>query len=140
MANNCSACVALSVVVFLGLCGCGSRGQSTGRPEIDDVPEIEHRGRAAKNMIYEFRAKVRKRGVAAAKADLPDVLASMEGYQKLKLGEHNATFKEIFDKLKELEGKLAGSPSKEEVTKAVEDIATIASKLPGKANENPVVE
>jgi hypothetical protein len=134
----CIALIGLSAA--LGMVGCGSRGTTTGRPEIDNVPEIEHRGGAAKNMIYEFRAKVRKRGVAAAKTDLPDVLASMEGYQRLKLGEHNATFKEIYDKLKALEGTLAGSPSKEDVQKAVDEIATIAAKLPGKANENPVVE
>src|SRR5688572_16366818 len=112
--SSCHACLRtrwiqlVTLVITLVLCGCGSRGKSTGRPEIDDVPEIEHRGGAAKNLIYEFRAKVRKRGVAAAKADLPDLLASMEGYQRLKLGEHNETFKQIYDKLKELEGMLAG--------------------------------
>ena len=120
--------------------GCGSRGQPSGRPDIDAIPEIERRGAATKADIYEFRAKVRKRGVAAAKQDLPDLLASLEGYERLKLGEHKETYKQIVEKLKALQGQLAGSPSKEAVVKAVDEIGALADKLPGKANENPTVE
>jgi hypothetical protein len=120
--------------------GCGSRRQASGRPDIDAIPEIELRGSADKAMLYEFRAKVRKRGVAAAKADLPDLLSSFENYEKLKLGEHKETYKQIHEKLKALEGLLAGSPTKEAVTKAVDEIGTLADKLPGKANESPSVE
>jgi len=119
--------------------GCGS-GQSSGRPDLDAVPEIERRGEATKADIYQFRAKVKKRGVGAAKQDLPDLIASLEGYERLKLGEHKETYKQIFEKLKALEGDLAGSPTKESVTKAVDEIGALADKLPGTANANPTVE
>src|SRR5438034_89848 len=112
--------------------GCGSRRQASGRPDIDAIPEIELRGQADKATLYEFRAKVRKRGVSAAKAELPDLLSSFENYEKLKLGAHKETYKQIYEKLKALEGTLAGSPTKEAVVKAVDDIGALADKLPGK--------
>ena len=101
---------------------------------------MERRGAATKADIYVFRANVRRRGISAAKQELPDLLSSVEGYEKLKLGEHKETYKQIVEKLKALEGLLAGSPSKDAVVKAVDEIGTIAAKLPGTANENPVVE
>jgi hypothetical protein len=119
--------------------GCGS-GQSSGRPDLDAIPEIERRGEAVKADLYAFRAKVKKRGVNAAKQDLPDLIPSFENYEKLKLGEHKETYKQILEKLKALEATLAGSPSKDAVVKAVDEIVAIAEKLPGKADPNPVVE
>jgi len=132
--------IVVGIAMLLGAAGCGSGRQASGRPDIEAIPEMERRGSADKAMIYEFRAKVRKRGVAAAKADLPDVLPSFEYYEKLKLGEHKETYKQIYEKLKALEGMLAGSPTKEAVTQAVDEIGKLADKLPGKANENPSVE
>ena len=58
----------------------------------------------------------------------------------MKLGAHKETYKQIYEKLKALEGTLAGSPTKEAVVKVVDDIGALADKLPGKANENPSVE
>jgi hypothetical protein len=130
--------VVLSLFASLVL-GCG-RGQRSGRPDLDAIPEIERRGGATKADIYQFRAKVRKRGVAAAKQDLPDLIASLENYERLKLGEHKETYKQLFEKLKALEGMLAESPGKDAVVKAVDEIGTIADKLPGSADANPVVE
>jgi len=120
--------------------GCGSRGQTSGRPDIDAIPELERRGAATKADIYHFRAVVRKRGVAGAKQELPDLLSSLEGYERLKLGEHKETYKQIVEKLKALQGELAGSPSKEAVVKSADEIGTLADKLPGQANPNPTVE
>jgi len=132
------------ITTFLGLLmfapGCGPRGQSSGRPDIDAIPELERRGAATKADIYQFRAIVRKRGVAGAKQELPDLLASLEGYERLKLGEHKETYKQIVEKLKKLQGELAGSPTKEAVVKSVDEIGTLADKLPGQANQNPTVE
>ena len=121
------------------LVGCGS-GRQSGRPDIDAIPEIEHRGGATKNAIYAFRAKVKKHGVAAAKQDLPDLLENIEAHQKLKLGQHNATYKELAEKLKALQGELGGSLSKEALIKKLDEICTVAEKLPGQANKEPTVE
>ena len=121
------------------LVGCGS-GRRSGRPDIDAIPEIEHRGGATKNAIYAFRARVKKNGVNAAKQDLPDLLENIEAHQKLKLGEHVATYKELGDKLKALQGELSGSPSKDAVLKSIDDICAVAEKLPGQANKEPTVE
>ena len=118
---------------------CGSGG-SSGRPDLDAIPEVERRAEATKAEIYQFRARVRKGGVNAAKQDLPDLIASLENYEKLKLGEHKETYKQIFEKLKALEGTLGGSANKDAVVKAVDEIGTLADKLPGKANANPTVE
>jgi len=135
------ACLPFAVLILVALLtsGCGS-SRNSGRPDIDAIPEIEHRGGATKSAIYEFRAKVRKRGVAAAKQELPDLLENIEAHQKLKLGEHNATYKELADKLKALQGELGGSPSKDAVLKSIDDICTTAEKLPGQANKEPSVE
>jgi len=121
------------------LTGCSS-GQKSGRPDIDAIPEVELRGASDKKELYEFRAKVKKRGVAAAKQDLPDLLASLENYEKFKLGEHKETYKQIVEKLKAMQADLAGSPSKESVTKYVDEIGALADKLPGTAPANPTVE
>jgi hypothetical protein len=138
--NECNAawCALASFLVSATL-GCSS-GQSSGRPDLDAIPEIERRGEATKADIYMFRAKVKKRGVNAAKADLPDLIASLENYEKLKLGEHKETYKQILEKLKALEGVLSGSPTKDAVVKAVDEVVAVAEKLPGKADPNPVVE
>jgi hypothetical protein len=127
-------------VLLAAVAGCGSGGQPSGRPDIDAIPEIELRGSATKASIYEFRAKVKRRGVNAAKAEVPLLLESLEGYEKLKLGEHTATYQQIVEKLKALQGTLASSPSKDAVTKAADEIAALADKLPGKADPNPQVE
>ncbi len=119
--------------------GCGG-GQRSGRPDIDEIPEIEHRGGATKTQIYEFRALVKKRGIAGAKQALPDLLEGIQAHEKLKLGEHNATYKEIAEKLKALQTELAGSPAKDAVEKAVDGIVAVAEKLPGKGNPNATVE
>ena len=130
---------ALPLLAAILLAGCG-RGQKSARPDIDAIPEVELRSAATKRAIYEFRAKVKKRGVAAAKQDLPDLLSSFEGYEKHNLGEHKETYKQIVEKLKALQGELAGSPTKEAVVKSVDEIGALADKLPGQANQNPVVE
>ena len=67
------------------------------------------------------------------------MLEGFEGYEQRKLGEHTATYKEIFDKLKALEGSLA-SANRDAVVKAADEIGTLADKLPGKANPNPEVD
>ena len=132
--------VAFSLFLAALSSGCGGSGRNSGRPDLDAIPEIERRGEATKADLYVFRAKVKKRGINAVKQELPDMIATFEAYQKLKLGEHNETYKQILEKLQALEGTLAGSPSKDAVVKAVDEIVTIAEKLPGKADPNPVVE
>jgi hypothetical protein len=132
-------CSLVLVLFSAYLSGCSS-GQRSGRPDIDAIPEVELRGSADKKDLYEFRAKVKKRGVPAAKQDLPDLLASLENYEKFKLGEHKETYKQIVDKLKAMQADLAGSPSKESVSKAADEIGALADKLPGTANANPTVE
>lgn len=126
--------------MFVGLVvvGCGS-GQAGARPDVDAIPDDVHFGTASKALLYEFRAKVRKRGVEGAKRELPQVLEGFEGYEKRSLGEHTATYKEIVEKLKALEGSL-GSANRDAVIKAADEIGTLADKLPGTANPNPEVE
>jgi len=132
-------CLVVPILISLVLAGCSS-GQKSGRPDIDAIPEVELRGAADKRDLYEFRAKVKKRGVPAAKQDLPDLLAGLENYEKFKLGEHKETYKQIVDKLKAMQADLAGSPSKESVSKVADEIGALADKLPGKAPANPTVE
>jgi hypothetical protein len=133
----------LSVPLFLTsllAVGCGS-GQKSGRPDIDAIPEEELRGAAVKQSLYEFRAKVRKRGVSAAKADLPDLLESLQGYEKLKVSPaYKDTMKQIVDKVQAMQGDLGGSATKESVTKTADEIGALADKLPGQAHQNPSVE
>src|SRR5262245_28630577 len=129
------------LIIALAASGCGSGRQPSGRPDIDAIPEEELRGAATKAEIYVFRAKVRKRGVAAAKSDLPDLLESLSAYERLKVGkDYKDTMKQIVEKMTALQGQLGSSPAKEAVVKAVDEIGTLAAKLPGKADENPQVE
>jgi hypothetical protein len=129
---------AIAVLIALLAGGCNGSDES-GRPDIDAVSDAEHYGKAIKATLYEFRAKVRKRGVEAAQQELPALLESLEGYEKRELGEHAATFKEIADKLKALEGSLA-SANRDAAVKAADEIGALADKLPGEANTNPEVE
>lgn len=85
-----------------------------------------------------FRAKLCKRGVTAAKQDLPILLEDVINYEKQPVGSHAATYKEIVDKLKAMEASL-DSASKDSVVKAANEIGALADRLPGKANENPQV-
>ena len=136
-----ACCLFASSLLFALLAlGCGS-GQKSGRPDIDAIPEVEIRGAATKAQIYEFRAKVKKRGVSAAKADLPDLIEGLEGYEKLKVSkDYKDTMKQIVDKLRALQSELGSSATKESVTKAVDEIGALADKLPGQAIQNPSVE
>jgi hypothetical protein len=132
--------LAASPLIFCALVALGcSSGQTSGRPDIDAIPEVELRGAATKASLYEFRAKVRKRGVSAAKQDLPDLIESLEGYEKLKLGEHQETYKQIVEKLKAFQGTL-GAATKDSAVKTADEIGALADKLPGKADPNPQVE
>jgi hypothetical protein len=121
------------------LAGCSGAQQSSGRPEVENVPASEHFGAASKSLLYEFRAKVRKRGAEAAKAELPQVLEGFENLEARDLGNDLATYKEIVDKLKAMEGP-AASGDRNAVVKAAEEIGTLADKLPGTADPNPEVE
>jgi len=131
-------CCFIGLLVSAVLLGCSSR-QKSGRPDIDAIPEIEHRGAATKSALYEFRAKVRKRGAAAAKQDLPDLIENIQAHEKLKLGPHNATYKELAEKLKAVQAEV-GSGNKDAILKKVDEAVAVAEKLPGKANDNPSVE
>jgi hypothetical protein len=133
------ACCFLGAVLSIVGAGCSGAQPPSGRPEVEGVSDEEHFGAASKALLYEFRAKVRKRGVDAAKQALPQVLESFDGYEQRKLPDSAATYKEIVEKLKALEGSLA-SASKDAVVKAAEEIGTLADKLPGKADPNPQVE
>ena len=132
-------CLIASILATACLTGCSS-GQKSGRPDIDAIPEVELRGASDKKELHEFRAKVKKRGVSAAKQDLPDLIASLENYEKFKLGAHKETYKQIVEKLKAMQADLAGSPTRESVTKFADELGALADKLPGTANANPTVE
>lgn len=119
--------------------GCIGANQSSGRPEVEGVSDAEHFGASSKALLYEFRAKVRKRGVEAARQELPQVLESFEGYERRKLGDSAAMYKEIVEKLKAMESSL-GSASREAAVQAADEIGVLADKLPGTANPNPEVE
>ena len=125
-------------VAALVVSGCSSR-QPSGRPDIDAIPEAELRGAAIKASVYELQAKVRKRGVAAVKQDLPDLIEILTAYERLKLGEHQDTYKQINEKLKALQAS-AASATKDSAIKAADEIGALADKLPGKAEKKPVVE
>jgi hypothetical protein len=129
---------ALALLFSAGGCG-GGDVESSGRPEVEDVSAQEHFGKAVKASLYEFRAKVKKRGVEAARQEVPALLESLEGYEQRELGEQEATYKEIYDKLKALEGSL-GSANREAVVKTADEIGALADKLPGTADPNPTVE
>jgi hypothetical protein len=135
------ASLTLLLLTVVSIVGCGSRGQKSGRPDIDETPEEELRGAAVRANIYEFRAKVKKRGISAVKADLPELIEGLEGYEKLKVGKnYKDTMKQVVEKLKALQTELTGSPTKESVTKTADELGTLADKLPGKADTNPSVE
>jgi hypothetical protein len=129
----------LTGLLLLPLAGCGS-GAPSGREDIAKIPPEEHYGSSVKNLLYEFRAKVRKRGVPAAKKEIPIVLENIQGYEQQPLGQNLETMKKIEQLLKDTEKKLSGSITKEEVVDVANTVADLASKLPGKANENPRVE
>src|SRR5262245_34723662 len=120
------------LAIALGAGGCG--GKHTGRPDLDAIPDEELHGASTKGLLYEFRAKVKKRGVAAAKQDLPVLLESFQDYEKQPVGKHVETYRQIAEKLKALESSLAAAPSKDAVVKAADEIGALADKLPGKAN------
>jgi hypothetical protein len=128
-----------ALLVTLCVSGCSS-GQPSGRPDLDAIPRDELQGASTKAMIYEFRAKVRKRGASAAKQELPQLLEGLQDYERQPVGQHKDTYKQIVEKIRELQTTLAGSPSKEAVVKAAEEIGALADKLPGKAEPNPQVE
>lgn len=131
---------AAATLLVAALLGCSGGSAPSGRPEIDAVPDAALYGASAKAVLYEFRAKVRKHGVAGAKQSLPELLENFEGFTALPADEYSATYKQIMEKLRELENSLAGSPNREAVVQAAEDIGKLADSLPGQASENPVVE
>jgi hypothetical protein len=134
-------CCLLGAALLITLCvfGCSS-GQPSGRPDLDAIPREELHGASTKAILYEFRAKVRKRGVNAAKQELPQLLEGLENYEQQPVGQHKDTYKQIVEKIKALQTTLAGSPSKDAVVKAADEIGTLADKLPGKADPNPQVD
>ena len=125
-------------IILVSAVGC-SGGQKSGRPDIDALPKDELQGSADKAQIYELRAKIKKRGPAAVKQDLPDIVESLSAYEKRPVSpQYKETMKQIVDKLKGLESELGGS--KDAVLKSADEIAALADKLPGKAEQNPTVE
>ena len=141
MSKNLTKCCLLmaALVLPLGAGGCGG-ADTSARPDIAAIPDEEHFANDTMGQLYVFRAKVRKRGVEAAKQDLPDLLEGVATYEQRRITKGKETYKEIVEKLKALQAKLGSSPSKDEVVKAAEEIGTLAGKLPGKAEANPSVE
>lgn len=129
----------LAVGSLVGVSGCGSDEPPARQDILDKAPEELH-GSSTKAMLYEFRAIVRKRGTAGAKAELPILLENFEGYEETPVGDHLDTYTQIVEKLKSLETMLAGSASDEEVKAVIEEVGKLADTLPGEANENPTVE
>jgi hypothetical protein len=127
------------LLLTVAAAGCGS-DQPPARQDILDAPEDELHGASTKGMLYEFRAKVRKHGVQAARQEVPILLENFAGFENAPVGDHLETYKQIDEKLKALETTLAGAPTDEQVKQAAEEIGTLADKLPGKAEENPEVE
>jgi hypothetical protein len=129
--------VLLAMVLSLVATGCGSRGQKSGRPDIDEQPNEELYGASTKAQLYEVRAKVRKRGNAAVKLELPDLIEGLESSEKLEVSQgYKDTCKQIVEKLKALQG----ADSKDAAAKIADEIGALADKLPGKADNNPTVE
>jgi hypothetical protein len=138
-----SAGVWLAAALFAGMltsfAGCGG-GRNAGRPDLDAMPMEEHYGSSHKAIIYEFRAKVKKRGAAAAKQEVDSLLEQLDGYENLKVNQaYKDTLKEIVEKLKALQG-TAASASRDALNKAADEIGALADKLPGNADPNPAVE
>lgn len=119
--------------------GCSS-GQKSGRPDIDAIPKEELYGASTKALLYEFRAKVRKRGIAIAKQDLPDIIDGLKNYEKRPVGKYKDVYKQIVEKLNALQTLIAGTPTKAQLDAAVDEIGKLADGLPGKADPNPQVE
>ena len=134
-------CLLLSSALLLlpGTAGCGSNGPPA-REDVLAMPREELYGASMKSLVYEFRAKVRKRGIPAAKEGLPGLLENFNGYEEQAVGTHLETYRQIADKLKTLQTTLEGSPSREAVTDQVDEIGSLADQLPGDANQNPPVE
>jgi len=139
MHQGCRFSRILTAALLISAAGCGGGQPSSGRPEVENVSAAEHFGAASKALLYEFRAKVRKRGAEAAKVALPEVLESFDGLEKRDLGNDLASYREIVEKLKAMEAP-AASGNRDAVVKAAEEIGTLADKLPGTANPNPEVE
>lgn len=94
-----------------------------------------------KSLLFEFRAKVRRRGIPVAKQEIPELLEAFDGWEKQPVGEHKETYKQIVEKLNAIKTAVDGSnPNKEVVVQGAEELGNLAAKLPGKANENPMVE
>jgi hypothetical protein len=94
-------------------------------------------GASHKAMLYELRAKVRKRGAAAAKQELPDIIDGLQGSEKLPVSaQYKDTCKQIVEKLKALQGAANDAAAKA----TAEEIGKLADSLPGKADQNPQVE
>jgi hypothetical protein len=129
----------LTGLLLLPLAGCGSSTPSVREDIAKQSPE-ELYGASIKSLLFEFRAKVRKRGVAAAKKEAPLVLENLAGYEQQPVGQHLETLKKIEDTLKDLEKRAGGKMTKEEAVSSADMIGDLAAKLPGKANENPRVE
>jgi len=136
--TQCSLLVA-ALLSILGVGGCGG-SDTSARPDIAAVPDEIHFANDTMAQLYVFRAKVRKRGLEAAKQELPDLLEGVATYEQRRLSKGKETYKEIVDKLKALQAKLGASPSRDEVIKAADEIGALADKLPGKADPNPSVE
>jgi len=144
--ENCVRCLGgvtrLLGVLFL-IClsawGCGSGGPPA-REDVLKIPAEEHYGGAIKGMLYVLCAKMEKRGIKGAKEGLPEVLENMQGYEKQSLGSHSDTYRQIDQKLKDLDTLLKGSPTDAVVKQTAEELRGLASKLPGKADESPKVD
>ena len=119
--------------------GCGSSGPPP-REDIAAIPPEEHFSKSTKTAIYEFCAKVRKRGVKGAQQALPEVLEPLDGYENRPLGKHADVYKQIYDKLKSIESMVSGSTTDAAVKQAVEELDELTDQLPGEAVENPRVE
>jgi hypothetical protein len=112
--------------------GCGSGGPPARQDVIQAAPGELH-GASTRTLFHEFRETVRTRGVEGAKQELPNVLENFATYEHKDVGSHLKTYKQISEKLTSLESALAGTPTKDEVVKAVDEIWTLVDSLPGKA-------
>lgn len=139
MKSSVHACFLFAIAVLSGAAvGCGGGNEVLeARPEIAAAvaaPE-ETLGSYVKSQIYEFRAKVRKRGAASVKTDLPILLENLGSVDE-RSDSHAETYKEILAKLKAM----SDSANRDALVKAVNEIGALADKLPGSANENPIVD
>jgi hypothetical protein len=133
------ASLGIAAVLACGSIGCGSGGPPA-REDVLAIPAEEHYGGGVKSTLYELCAKMEKRGVKGAQDALPQVLENMQGYENQALGDHAETYRQIDNKLAELDNSLKSSPSVATIKQAVEELRALADKLPGKAEPHPVVE